>query len=209
MMAPQGPALAAGPGPDSLRRVLDSVFADPRYTWHPRPDPFEFIRVWFARAMDWFAALATAHPVDFRLVVIAMSLLLAALLLHIGWIVFHTIRPAPPTVLAAGTIVYRDRDWFVGEADRLARRGRYPEAAQAAFVALVMALDARHVVAFHPSKTPGEYLTEARLAAPERNRFRELVGDLYGYAFARRPITAGDYAEWRSRAEPERYADAH
>ena len=39
---------------------------------------------------------------------------------------------------------------------------------QADFLALVLELDQRHLVRFHPSKTPREYSTEARLAEPSR-----------------------------------------
>ncbi len=196
--------------PDSLRRVLDSVFAAPRYRWVPARDPFAVLRNGFERVLEWFAALARAHPVDYRLLVIALSVLLAAILVHIGWLLLRTMRaPTPAAAKPATLVVPHDREWFRREAGRLATHGRYDEAAQAEFVALVMALDARHLLTFHPSKTPGEYLREIRVPPAGRHRFSELVGDLYGYAFARRPIDARDFDDWRSRAQPERYEDAH
>ncbi len=202
--------MTAPQSPDSLRRVLDSVFTAPRYHWVARRDPWTYLRNGLERILDWFAALARAHPVDYRVLMIALSVVLAAILLHIGWLLVRTVRAPARTVPAPATpVTPRDREWFRREAERLAARGRYDEAAQAEFVALVMALDARELVTFHPSKTPGDYLREIRVAPAERHAFGELVGDLYGYAFARRPIGAGDFDAWRSRAQPERYADAH
>jgi hypothetical protein len=73
---------------------------------------------------------------------------------------------------------------------------------QADFLALVLALEAADLLRFHPAKTPAEYSRESRLAPSARVEFRELVRTLYGYAFARWPCGPGDFASWRTRAEP-------
>jgi hypothetical protein len=103
----------------------------------------------------------------------------------------------------------RGAAWFRREAQRLAREGRYPEAMQADFLGLVLELDQRRLLRFHPSKTPNEYTSEVRLAEPARSAFCDLVHTLYGYAFAREPCGPGDFAAWRERTAPDRYAAAH
>src|SRR3989449_4753126 len=50
-------------------------------------------------------------------------------------------------------------------AEELARAGRYAEALAHRFVALVLDLERRRALAFHPSKTPAEYVGEAPLDA--------------------------------------------
>jgi hypothetical protein len=109
------------------------------------------------------------------------------------------VMPPPPR---------RDQAWYRGEADRLAGLGRYAEAMQYDFLALVLALDAASLVRFHPSKTPGEYTREARLSPEAGARFRALVRDLYGYVFARRACGPREFETWRILAAPERYAPA-
>jgi hypothetical protein len=123
---------------------------------------------------------------------------------------FRAVRSAGrgSEALPSGDAVRRGREWYRREADRLAAQGRYAEAIQSDFLALVLALDGLRLLKFHPSKTPAEYGMEARLAGGAREEFRELVRRLYGYAFARRPCGPAEFAEWRARAAPERYASA-
>ena len=103
----------------------------------------------------------------------------------------------------------RDAAWFRTEADRLASAGRYREAVQADFLALVLTLDGWGAMHFHPSKTPAEYLGEPALRGEAREEFRDLVRQLYRIVFGGAACDAADYAEWRRRAAPERYAPAH
>jgi hypothetical protein len=196
---------------DSLRAVLDSVFAAPEYRWAARPSPLGFLKRWLERLAGWLLALREAHPLGFRLFLVALGIALIVILVHAGWVLLHTIRPGGATGkdLAREALPRRDQAWYRREADRLAALGRYAEAIQADFLALVLALDAFQLLHFHPGKTPAEYTREARLSPPARDEFRELVGSLYGYAFARWPCGPAEFAGWRARAAPERYARAH
>jgi hypothetical protein len=194
---------------DSLRGVLDSVFAAPDYVWVERTPPLAFLARWLEGFTRWLYATREAHPVGFQLVLGALVILLVLILVHAGWILFHTIRgTASASIRLSETPVRRDRAWYRREADRLAGQGRYVEAMQAEFLALVLALEAAELLRFHPSKTPAEYGRESRLSPSAREEFRELVRALYGYAFARWPCGPGDFAGWRARALPERYARA-
>lgn len=196
---------------DSLRAVLDSVFAAPDYVWVERTPPLAFLSRWLEGLSRWLQATREAHPFEFRLLLGALVILLVLILVHAGWILFQTIRRSDTagTGLAGAVVIRRDHAWYRREADRLAAQGRYAEAMQADFLALVLALDAADLLRFHPAKTPAEYCREPRLAPSVREDFRELVHTLYGYAFARWPCEAGDFEAWRVRAEPDRYARAH
>lgn len=201
--------MTTAPG-DSLRTVLDSVFAAPTYRWTEPTDPFAALRLRFAELVDWIRNLESNSPTLYFVVVGILVALLVAVLVHIGWLVWQTMR-APPQVAALMPSVAERRDaaWFRAEADGLAGAGRFREAVQADFLALVLTLDGWGAMHFHPSKTPAEYLGEPSLRGEAREQFRELVRQLYRIVFGGADCDAADYAEWRRRAAPERYATAH
>lgn len=198
------------PPADSLRGVLDSVFAAPEYRWVERPETYALLRRWIRAAQQWLLDVRETHPALFRLLLAALIFLVLAIFLHAAWIFLQTVRAAgragPGAALAPAA--RRDRSWYRGEADRLAGLGRYAEAMQYDFLALILALDAASLVRFHPSKTPGEYTREARLSPEARAQLRALVRDLYGYVFAGRACGPGEFEAWRALAAPERYAPA-
>jgi hypothetical protein len=100
----------------------------------------------------------------------------------------------------------RDSVWYRREAERLASEGRLLEAMQADFTALILEFDRRHLLRFHPSKTPREYVREARLSESSRSALSELVWSLYRHLFGREPVTAPVAAAWRARTAADRYA---
>src|ERR1044072_6701792 len=84
--------------------------------------------------------------------------------------------PPPP---APGPPVIRDARAHRALADELAAQGRYAEALGHLFLAVVLELDKRKAVRFHASKTPAEYVGEARLDATARSTLDTLVAPLY------------------------------
>jgi hypothetical protein len=205
-MAPGGRTAA-----DSLRAVLDSVFAGPDYRWVMKRQSVDLLRQWLDALQEWLLGLHQAHPLGFRLFEAGLVVVVVTIFVHAGWVLVRTVRVSGGAdgALPSVSRVRRDQAWYRPEADRLAAEGRFVEAVQADFLALVLALDASRLLRFHPSKTPAEYAEEARLDRRARAEFRELVRGLYGYAFARRPCGPDEFLEWRSRAAPERYAPAH
>ncbi len=198
------------PSADSLRAVLDTVFAHRDYRWQERRDPVSAFSRWMQGFQRWLTELHEAHPLVFRWLLIGLLVMVLAIVAHALWVFFRTVRSGAREGEAPvqGGGKRRDGEWYRREADRLAGQGRYAEAIQADFLALVLALDGVHLLKFHPSKTPAEYSMEAKLAGERREEFRELVRRLYGYAFARRPCGPIEFEDWRARAALERYAPA-
>lgn len=197
--------------PDTLRAVLDSVFAKPAYGWTEQQDAFAILRRWVAELQEWFRALRASNPLSYRLVLYAMLVAVILIVLHALWVLYRTVAISPPGGDAAARpeTAARTVEWFQHESARLAAEGKYVDAVQADFLALVLALDARKVLRFHPSKTAAEYANETELPPEARAEFRALVHGVYGYAFARWPCGPAEYARWRAQAAPERYAPAH
>ena len=175
------------------------------------PEPLATLRHAWAAFKHWFSTLDDAHPLGFRVVVYVLLAFVLALVLHAGWTFFTTVGSADTSVAdTPAGFVPRGQAWYRAEADSLAAAGRFTEAIQLDFLALVLALDAsQRAAGFHPSKTPGEYARESQLPPASREEFRELVRRLYRYAFARSPCGPDEFADWRSRAAPERYAPAN
>ena len=197
---------------DTLRAVLDTVFAGSDFRWEGREDPFGVIRRAWLEAQRFLLELRDRNPVAFRVLLWALVAALVLIVLHAAWIAVRTVRDAgrrEGTTSAARLPSVRDARWYGAEAARLATEGRYAEAVQADFLRFVLELDARRVARFHPSKTPGEYVREATLPEERRRELRDLVRTLYAYAFARVPCDRAAFEAWRERAVADRYAPAH
>ena len=203
-------AAQTSPPADSLRLILDSVFAAPDYRWLPDLDPLAPLRRWWLTIIEWMSRLSDRAPTLYWVLIGAMTVVLVAILVHAIWILTRTLRAAgaPPTAAGGEAEAPRGAGWYRREAQGLAREARYVEAMQAEFRALVLDLDQQRVLRFHPSKTPKEYRAEAKLAGPSGEAFREVVHLLYGYAFARRPCGPEQFLAWHALAAPERYAAA-
>lgn len=195
--------------PDSLRAVLDSVFADPAYRWVERPEPMAQVQSGLTQLQQWLATLRDHNPLGFKVLLAALIIVLVVILVHAGWVLVRTVRPRTGDLSPIPSpVLRRDREWYRGEAERLAGDGRFAEAMQADFLALVLSLDAAQLVRFHPSKTPLEYTREARLDPGLRAELSDLVGSLYQYLFARRPCGPAEYLDWRNRLAKD-HAAAH
>ena len=184
---------------DSLRAVIDSVFADPVYDWLERPA----VLGWLADGWRWLTTVLQqfqdANPALFRLFQVTLLGVLALILLHGVWVMVRTTRAASDRERAVGpspSEAPRTTVWYQDHADALAGQGRFAEALLAAFQGLVLDLDRRGVVRYHPSKTPREYTGEATLTAADRERFSSLVGMLYGYVFGHQPCGDPEYRNW-------------
>lgn len=205
-MAPQAPA------PDSLRVVLDRVFAGRAYEWTEPRNPLAFIGRWWNRLLEWLRGLEQSSPTLYWALIWALTAVLVVIVVHAMYVMAQTLKAAGAPAAgeeAGSTPEIRGAAWYRREAERLASAGRYPEAMQADFLGLVLELDQRGMLSFHPSKTPFEYSLEMRGGEPVRASFRGLVHSLYGYAFARQPCGGDDFVRWLDQSRAERYAGSH
>jgi hypothetical protein len=194
---------------DTLRAVIDSVFADPVYQWSERPA----VLGWLADGWRWLTSalqqFQDANPALFRWFQVALVGVLALIMLHALWVMVRTTRAASDRERALGPSTAeapRTTAWYQDHADALATQGRFTEALLAAFQALVLDLDRRGVLRYHPSKTPQEYTGEAALTAVDRERFGALVGMLYGYVFGHQPCGDPEYRHWLATASERWHA---
>ena len=195
---------------DSLKAVLDSVFANPIYRWDEvTPTLSPLARLW-RQLTTWVYDLQQRNPDAFRALFWLLVALLALILLHAAYTAWRTMRWATASDNGGGVAAIRVRDaaWFAAETRRLAGEGRFAEAIQADFVRLMLELHDKQVVKFHPSKTPAEFARDAP-SEQTRERLTNLVRTLYRYAFAREACGPAEFAEWTSQTHADRYAAAH
>jgi hypothetical protein len=186
-------AVLQGSPSDSLRAVIARVFEAPAYQWETPRNPFAFLGEFRDRILGWLYALRDAHPAAYVVLLTALTILLVAILIHLAYLTWRALHPQPQGVRgpAAPVTGARDALWYLKEAERLAETGRFAEALGHRFVALVLQLDERAVLAFDPSKTPAEYLPEVRFGDVDRRRFAELVTSLYRHLFGGEPCDEG------------------
>lgn len=189
------------PPPDSLRAALERVFAAPEYRWEIRRHPLEFLLELFGRVIAWFLQLEESHPVAFWVLIGLLLVVLVAILSHMAYLVWRALRVRQAVAPVAGAPPpRRDAAWHLAEAARHASAGRYREALAHRFLALVLELDRVQAIRFHPSKTPAEYLAEARLDGPARDVLTALVHALYRYLFGGAPCAADELDAFDRRA---------
>jgi hypothetical protein len=176
---------------DSIRAALHRVFAAREYDWTVRTDPWAWVRQEFVRFADWLDGLRHTHPVAYIVILLGMVTILTVITVHLTWILRRAMRAAVEGagVAARGTAPH-DAAWYRDLARRLGAEGRYREALAQRFQALVLELDQRGAVRFHPSKTPGEYVREARLPDGDRGAFSALVAQLYRHLFGGVPASS-------------------
>ena len=129
---------------------------------------------------------------------------LVALLAHLGytaWRVYESTVRRPGPAAAAGAPLLADARAHLARADALARAGRYAEALGHRFIAVVLELERVKAVKFHPSKTPAEYVGEARHDDAGKGFFAGLVASLYRHLFGAEPVDAAEYAAFGDSAQ--------
>jgi hypothetical protein len=179
------------------------VLARPEFQWVEHRQALSWLRNLWHSIIDWLNRLADQHPLGFNIALGLVIVALALLAVHIGYVVWRIVRPSAHTESAsqgAGTVVV-DAATHLARAAALARAGRYAEAMGHRFLAVVLEMDRREVVRFHASKTPAEYVGEARLDDASRSSFAELVAQLYRYLFGAVPCDEAEYQAFGATAQ--------
>jgi len=188
------------------------------------------------RLQDWLNHLSNTYPTGFNVVLVLLAVALVALLVHIGYVMWHIVRPAARTgtrasastttivmdararlalmwhivrpaartgirASASTTTIVMDARAHLALAEELASAGRYAEALAHCFVAAVLELDKRKALRFHPSKTPAEYVAEARLDTKGRAALAGLVAQLYRHLFGAIPCDEYEYRSFGETAQ--------
>jgi len=183
---------------DSVRRVVREVFARPEYEWVETIRRHWLRDLWWA-FRDWLARFSAAHPTGARLLFWGALLLLIAILVHLGltvWRIYRSTVAAPSAPVPGAPPVLLDARSHLARAEALASDGRYTEALAHRFIALVLELDRRKALTFHPSKTPAEYAREVRLGDAGQATFAGLVARLYRHVFGAEPVDEATYRDF-------------
>lgn len=189
--------------PDSLRRALHDVFARSDYRWVERPTLGWLTAAWH-RLLDWLDRLADHHPAGFKILLAVLIVALVLLLVHIGYVVWRIVRASPRTggpAPGGRAPLVLDARAHLARAAELARAGRYAEALGHHFLAVVLELEAAGAARFSLSKTPAEYLGEARLDEAGHAGLAALVGRLYRHLFGAVPCDEAAYLEFERDAQ--------
>ena len=189
---------------DSLRRAVAEVFARPTYRWTTGRSPLEWVAEQVGRFLDWLANAEASHPAAFQVLLVVLVAALLGVLAHMGYVVWRITRPTAQTagrVAGATGFSLEDARAHRERAERLAREGRYAEALAHRFIAMPLDLDRDEALKFDPSKTPAEYVGEARLDAAGRASLGALVARLYAHLFGAAPCDEQTYREFASQAD--------
>jgi hypothetical protein len=198
---------------DSVRRAVETVFARPEYQWAPTARPLHWLHEAWSRFVAWLTRLDTQHPFVYRLTFWIAMAVLVGLLAHLAftaWRIYRSTVALPADATPRLAPVRGEADRHLARAETLAREGRYTEALAHRFLALLLRLDRLKRVTFHPAKTPGEYVREARLDDEARASFANLVSLLYAHVFGAAPCDAQAYRSFGAVAGMvEQHAASH
>ncbi len=197
---------------ERLRSIADSILSADVYRWQDVSDPWAPVKRVWGLAVSSIERLREQNPAAYRILFWSLVVVLLVIVAHTIWVAMQTMYGGAARTLDGVTparTTVRDAMWYRREADRLAAAGKYAEAIQLDFVRLMLDFDARKLTAFHPSKTPGEYVREARIQPAQRGALRGLVNVMYAHVYAGVRADAQSWALWRERASTEHYAVAH
>jgi len=167
--------------------------------------PLEWLGELIRKLLDWLVWAQHAHPTTVATVRVILAVLGVGLLAHMSYIVWRVLRPSARTPEGAGGSTRPsesdDAALARAQAEASAQAGRYAEALAHRFLSMVLELDRRRALTFHPSKTPAEYVNEAHLDGLGRASLGDLVARLYRHVFGALPCDAEAYRQFASDAE--------
>lgn len=179
--------------------MLDTVLSAPAYQWTETAPRLSWLARWWRTLVDWLGRFRETNPTAADVLFWSLVAVLVVIFVHGGWIMYQTVRGATAAegrTGSVGAVAIRDERWFQRLAETLAAEGRFAEAMQASFTGLMLRLDGKGVLRFHPSKTPREYAREARLGEDSRAGLQDAVNQLYACAYAGRPCGPEQYQSW-------------
>ncbi|WP_419858636.1 DUF4129 domain-containing protein [Candidatus Palauibacter irciniicola] len=190
------PAPEALPSPGEMSDALREILAQPDFVsppLSPRQRIFDWIANTLSDAWDWLRRFLFDEGGGL-MEVLALVVVLAALI-ALGTV---ALRHGPKWVQDARERGDEDpeddgvptsaREWL-GLARTRAGAGEFRPAASALYRGFLLTLDGKGTVAFHPSKTPGDYALEMETAAG-----RHFIRHFQGLSFGQDTPTSAGYA---------------
>ena len=170
--------------------MVGHVFSRTEFQWVERHRVLNWLIQQWNNFREWLNRLAEQHPVGYNI--------------GIGYVVWRIVRPGARTGMQAaasrpGNIV--NAAWHLARAEELARAGHYAEALAHRFLAAVLELDRIGALRFHASKTPAEYVGEARLDETGRASLAQMVAQLYRHLFGAVPCDEREYQSFGVAAQ--------
>jgi len=163
----------------------------------------DYLRDLWNRLRDWLDSFSQSSPLLFNLFLAALIILLVVILVHLGYLLWNVLRPRAASTTAAGAAAPRlaDAQAYLERAEALARSGRYVDALGHRFIAALLELERVRALRYHPSKTPAEYIPEAKLDAAGRDSLADLVARLYRHLFGAVPCDEFAYRAFGAAAQ--------
>ena len=84
---------------DSVARVVSDVLAAPAYDWHQGRSLTAWLRTVWRALLAWLERFAQDHPVGYVVFLLALTAVLIALLVHMGWVLHRALNPSQRTKL--------------------------------------------------------------------------------------------------------------
>jgi hypothetical protein len=189
-MIPSGPTQTS----EAIREALRQVFSAPHYQWDRPRSLLDVVGGWLNGLSETLQRLHASHPLGYYVLIGFLTAVLLAILAHFAYVLWQVVKPqpAPATQREDGATASLGSGWYLQQARQLMLDGRHAEALGFRFRALLLTLDRRQILRFHPSKTPAEYVSELRLGSDGQNAFVSLVTELYRHLFGAVPCTAAD-----------------
>ena len=165
LFAQQPPSADQLPSADQVSRILREILADPDFaTFAPplRQQAIEWAFETISRAWRWLRRLMGedgAGAAEIVVVVVALAALVVMATVASRHAPKWTGQEAKDDGEDAARAPATARDWL-GTADRRAGRGEYRPAATALYEGFLLSLEQQGTLAFHASKTPGDYALE-------------------------------------------------
>jgi hypothetical protein len=185
-------------GDDRIRAITAEVLARDEYAKY-RSLSAESLRKffeWVRDALDWLPGLHTTSPLLFWSVMALLALVNALLITHIVWSVRSALRRSAVQELAEGP---RKSPDFLAQAEQLASRGAYLEAAHRLLLAALAHAARARVLELRPddgNRTVCRKLRASSLPPALTQQLIELIGRTEASWFGARENGPELYAAW-------------
>lgn len=195
-----------GATPQEVADALARVYAREEFSERGVPALLQLIRDVRASVTSWIRGLLSdllpeSWPAFVSWLLLALLVIAAALAL------FHLVRavagprhrvavPEPLRLVEDGV---RDVAWWEAAARAAAAQGRFRDAAQALYRAVLHRLDEADALRYQADKTPGEYRREVH-AHPARSSFDRFVRQFLPVAFGARAPDSAAFEALRASA---------